>query len=174
MHGLTAMALPVGVGRLISVCVRGGSTLVADQSHRQEYYLLMASDEDIKALARLVVNNRSLTSVAFGVLNDFARLIEPTVKRCSITGCKEMATVHHVDLQIDTCDHCAAAAIHRAGKGIGVNPSDSLSFLRLCIADEERWVDLPNAEQIRRLREYVQELRKNDEPVPPSDSAELH
>lgn len=135
----------------------------------------MASDEDIKAMARIVLRHKQLIEVTLGITADLALMFEPTLERCSHRGCKEAATVQQVDVKVKMCDYHAAAAMLRAKANLlEGDPNDALIMLRVRAADEECWVDLPNAVAIRRLQVYVQELRKNDEPLPPADRAEYH
>lgn len=138
----------------------------------------MASDEEMKALAKLTLRNKLLVEILFGVSNDFAQLIEPTLKRCEHSKCSCPATVYHVDLKVKMCDYHAAAGLVRARANLTTNDAntltDPLTLLRLRLASEECWIDLPNAVQIRRLHEYVKELQKNDEPESPTLEVELH
>jgi hypothetical protein len=138
----------------------------------------MASDEELRAVARMAVRNKLLNDILFGVSNDFARLIEPTLKRCEHSRCKKAATVVQVDLKVHMCDYHAASGVVIARRNLMSNPdntiTDPVTLLRLRLATDECWADLPNAEQIRRLQEYTWELQKGDEPSPPVDPAELH
>jgi len=174
------MALPVGVGSLIRICVRGFNSLVADLKivSRGGTIFFMASDDETGALVKLTLRNKYLVDILFGVANDFARLIEPNLIRCEHSKCKRPATVIHADLKVKMCDYHAAAGLVKARQSLTTNDAntltDPLTVLRLRLASEECWVDLPNAVQIRRLQEYVQELSKNDEPDPPTDPAEHH
>lgn len=135
----------------------------------------MASDEDIKALAKIALAQKVQINALFGVCNDFACLIETALQRCEHSRCKDAATVMQVDVKVKMCDYHAAAAMLRARANLlQGDPNDALVLLRARSADEECWVDLPNAVLIRRLGLYVNELRKNDEPEPPADKAEFH
>lgn len=134
----------------------------------------MASEEDIKALARIVLRHKQLIEVTLGITADLSMVLEPTLERCCQTGCKDPATVTQIDLQTRMCDYHAAAAMIRARENLKQAPEDELTLLRVRLADEECWTDLPNAPAIRRLHVYVQELRKYDEPAPPLDKAECH
>jgi hypothetical protein len=54
-------------------------------------------------------------------------------------------------------------------------PSEELAPLRVRLADEKCWRDLPDATRIRRIVEYVEELRKGDEESEPAiDISEYH
>jgi len=141
----------------------------------------MASDEEIRALARLTIQNKALIDIVFGVTNDFACLIEPTLERCARTGCKHAATVTQVDTRVKMCDNCAAGCIvrakHRFKESLQDDKTslqDGITLLRLRAADEETWLDLPDAPRIRRLCQYVDYLKKDDEVSPPTDPAEMH
>lgn len=134
----------------------------------------MASDDDIKALARIVLRHKQLIEVTLGITADLALVFEPMLARCAHTNCKDVATVVQIDSQTRMCDYHAAAAMIRARENLRSDPSDELTLLRVRLADEECWVDLPNAPAIRRLQVYVQELQKNDEPLPPLNKAECH
>ena len=134
----------------------------------------MADDEGLAVLARLVLRHKALIDVGFGVMNDFARLIEPTLPRCDGHRCKNAATVKHVDTHFKMCDYCAAKAIVLSKRNLTDSLLDAVNLLRLRCADSENWIDLPNATQIRRITEYVFELTKNEEQDPPSDPSERH
>lgn len=134
----------------------------------------MASDADIAALAKIVLKHKTLIEVALGVTADFALMFEPTLERCCHTGCKSAATIQQIDLKVKYCDYHAASGMMVARKKLLNDPEDELNLLRMRLADEETWTDLPNAIAIRRLQVYVQELRKNDEIPPPADKAECH
>jgi hypothetical protein len=133
----------------------------------------MASDEEINALIKVTLRQKVELNAAFSVLNDFARFIEPTLERCHLAHCKNAATVKQVDTHIKLCDGCAARAIYLSRQNLDDTLS-GINVLRIRCASTEHWIDLPNAVQIRRLKEYVWELRKNEEPDPPADPSELH
>lgn len=122
----------------------------------------MVSDDEIRALAKLTLRHKVLLELSFDIIDDLAELMIPQLKTCSC-DCKEPATVRHIDADIIACDAHAAQAIVRARSGLE-DPR---------LADEEHWIDVPHARRVRRLKEYVDFLRKNDELVP-SARAELH
>jgi hypothetical protein len=121
----------------------------------------MAADHDPIVL-RTLIRHSDLINVLIGISTDFAFMIEPTLKRCSSEGCVEPATCKHVDLGVIMCDACAARAIVNASKNINTNPNDELNLIRVRLADDTCWIDLDDAERVRRLRHYVTVLRDND------------
>lgn len=131
------------------------------------YYHLMVSDEEIRALARLVLRNKMLLDAAFMMLSDFTQLIEPTLKCCMNPGCKIPATVRHVDAGVQMCDYHAAESMVNAQI---TNSHASVDH----VGDEERWIDLPNAQAIRHLLEYAYAIRKDEEVEAPIDPTEYH
>lgn len=135
----------------------------------------MASDDDVKALARIILHHESLIDGAYRICGDFARLLEPALERCSHSCCKDAATVMQVDVKVKMCDyHAARSMIMAKANLLAGDPNDALVLLRARAADEQCWVDLPNSELIRRLSLYVNQLRKNDAPEPPANKAEFH
>lgn len=139
----------------------------------------MAGDEDIRALARLALRQKALLELSFDIISDLIVLTVPNLERCHHNACKEPATVKHVDLNINMCDAHAAATIVHAKTNIKNVESDMLDFAQqslaqnTCLANEDTWIDLPNAERVRRLKDYVDFIIKNDE-VLPTSRIELH
>jgi hypothetical protein len=127
----------------------------------------MENPEHLALLMRMAIRNGQAIDVLFGVANDFACLVEAGLERCARTGCREPATVQQVDLNVRMCDACAAAAIVRATKNINTDHRDALNLVRTRIANDDCWLDLPDAVRVRRIRDYVLMLKKNDEPDPP-------
>lgn len=134
----------------------------------------MASDEEFKALLRATLRHKLMIDILFGVCNDFATMLEPTLLRCEHSRCSAPATVTHVDVKMKMCDYHAAAGIMQARANALKDPTSNLIALRARLADPENWIDLPNADVIRRLDQYVNELRKSNEPEPPVDRTECH
>lgn len=136
----------------------------------------MLTPEQFEKLLKLTLQHDNHIDILFGITNDFACLIEQTLERCSRDNCKSAATVRHSEFGVVMCDHCAATTMIRARENIRQNLTDVLIIqtLRLAMMSEDLWVDLPNAERIRKVTGYVEHLTKNDEPVPPQDPTELH
>lgn len=133
----------------------------------------MATSDDISMLAKHLLEHKTLISVLFGVSNDFVRLIEHALDHCSHEGCHCPATVRHADMGIKFCDYHAATAVVNAQKHLS-NNTTSEPILMTRFIEDDCWLDLPNAEQIRRVVAYVNELRKNEEPELPLDSSQCH
>jgi hypothetical protein len=133
----------------------------------------MTSEEIAKMLKLLVNNTRSIDAI-FGVINDYACLIEVQLPRCVHIGCDQAATVRHASLKVDMCDAHAAVVITKAIKNVTLDCNDQLDFFRALVANEELWLDMPNAVRIRRLTDYVSMLQRDDERAPPADPNQLH
>lgn len=131
----------------------------------------MMTPEEIAKLIRTVLRNDNHINILFGIANDFACLIEQALPRCVREGCTAAATVKHRDLDVRFCDRCAARTIVRAKQNIQHQVVDSISHLRENMGDEERWIDLPNAERIRRVCNYVDVLVQDDVSA---ETPELH
>lgn len=114
--------------------------------------------EQLEALIRLVTNNTHCIDVLFDVANDFACLIELGLERCSNRDCKEPATVEHATYKHKMCDRCAAKAIVKVQSEYA----------------ESLWVDVNDAVRIRKLRDYVLALKRNDEPSEEERLDNLH
>ena len=134
----------------------------------------MLGPEHLAALLKLVVRNGQSVDVLFGVVNDFACLIESRLERCSHLGCEEPASVRHLGLGLRYCDYHAARIMMKARKNVGRDGDLNMNLLRAQVMDEEAWVDLPDAHRIRRLRDYVLIIKRNDEPDPPENREEMH
>ena len=123
----------------------------------------MSDSEHIKLLLNTAIKHTRELSTAFGVIGDFACLIEEGLPRCFHPGCVNPATIKHPAIGMPMCDECGARTIVNANASL--NLPDDLGVLRDAIktvADEQSWIDLPNATRIRRLVEYVSMLTKDD------------
>jgi hypothetical protein len=97
----------------------------------------MLTPEELAILVKLVASNTRHVDVLFGVVNDFACLIETQLERCCHTGCREPATVEQSDLKIRMCDACAAAACVRAAKNLTSDAADPLNMMRVAVANDD-------------------------------------
>jgi len=129
------------------------------------------TQEQLRTLLRLALKNGHMLDLVMAVIEDMVHVIVPTFARCQKESCRRAATVIHVDLNVKLCDRHAAGAIVKARADIRPEP-DNLTIVRARLGDEECWIDLPNAERIRRLDEVLIELEKND--VDEFDSARYH
>jgi hypothetical protein len=124
----------------------------------------MSDSEHVKLLLNTAIKHTRELSTAFGVIGDFACLIEENLPRCFHPGCRHPATVKHPAIGTPMCDECAARTIVNAAASL--NLPDDMGALRDAIksvSDEQSWIDLPNATRIRRLVDYVSMLTKDDE-----------
>lgn len=114
----------------------------------------MATDENdlvgrLANLETVVLRHEKLISVILGAITDHACLVEHGLMRCDQESCSDPATVHYSN-SIFLCDyHCAM---------IVVTQNDA----------ENQWVDLPDAVRIRRIRDYVDLVKRYDEPEAPA------
>lgn len=98
---------------------------------------------------------------------DMTRLVEPMLEKCAREGCDDAATVRHITFGVKHCDHCTAMVIVKARQNLG--EPDGFDELRYSLIDEDCWVDVPNAEAIRRMREHLDIARCDEEPDMPED-----
>jgi hypothetical protein len=117
----------------------------------------MADRPDVKvALAKLVMRHERLINALSDGFFDVVKLLIPQVERCNAGECSVPATVRHKRLNVAMCDHHCAAAIVNAEKNlIKSQPRDTLNSIRGTLMKEEDWDDVPNAESIRRLTDYL-------------------
>ena len=118
----------------------------------------MVTNED---LMKELLQHKALINALLILSCDFARLIECTLERCTSENCNNAATVQHVNLRVKFCDYHAAEAVVNAQKYIREGTSED-AFAN-SFAEDNFWVDLPNAEQIRRIFTYVNELKKYEQ-----------
>lgn len=129
-----------------------------------QYNVPMSSD-DIVALAKLAARQAQTISLISLQLADQACLIEPHLPKCSKCE-REACTVEHVHLKLRLCDRCAAESIVKAGRayvdGYLVDPKDPMNDVRGSLMNENDWVDLPDADKIRRVTDYVHIIKQLD------------
>lgn len=126
------------------------------------YNVYMSSDE-IVALAKLAARQAMLINLISLQLADQACMIEPHLPRCSKCQ-REPVTVEHKHLKVQVCDRCAAESIVVSGRayvdGYLANPDDPLNDVRSSLMNENDWVDLPDADKIRRIVDYVKGIKE--------------
>jgi len=131
----------------------------------------MASLFDL--LTKLTLKNDNMIGVLSQGFAEHAALMLQTLERCACNGCKQAATVRHQTLGIHCCDHCAARLITKSRKNAGVDTNVNLNLLRKSVAEEELWIDLPNALGIRRAQDLVtMSSYQNESDVPERGSME--
>ena len=119
--------------------------------------------DDIVVLAKIAVRQANLINLISMQLADQACLLLPTLHKCN--KCQnEPATVEHIDLKIQLCERCAAETIVSSGRsyvdGYIANPDDPINDARYSLMNEDHWVDLPDADKIRRLVIYVNVIKE--------------
>lgn len=124
----------------------------------------MSSDE-IVALARLVARQAYILNLTSLQLADQACLLEPRLERCE--KCKaEPVTVTHRHLNVRVCDRCAAESIVKSARayvdGYLANPDDPLNDVRQSLMDENDWLDVHDADKIRRVCDYAKIVKELD------------
>lgn len=133
----------------------------------------MPTPDDFAKIAKLLLNHERTLDVLLGAITDHACLIEGGMKRCSTPQCKDIATVISPDAINHVCDrHCAMEIIF-AKKMVSTCATNTL-YRTLKFADENCWIDLPDAVRIRRIRDYVEMVKRNDELDPPVHSEQRH
>lgn len=123
------------------------------------------ADDDIVALAKLAARQARLLELISLQLADQACLLEPHLPKCS--KCSEFpVTVEHIHLKVRVCDRCAAESIVTAGRayvdGYLANPDDPLNEVRGSLMNENDWVDIPDADKIRRIIDYVKIIKERE------------
>ena len=120
------------------------------------------ADEELVAIAKLVARQSRLINLASLQLADNACFIETLLAHCGKCNSR-LATVEH-SIGCKLCDRCASETIVRSGRnfvdGYINDPKDPLNAARSSLMDENAWVDLPNAERIRRLDDYVRIIKE--------------
>lgn len=99
------------------------------------------------------------------IISDLIQLMIPHMKKCSSINCYEPATVQHVDIHTPLCDYHCAQVIISSAKKILSDPDDKLNNLRYSLIREEDYVDLKDAEKIRRCVDYIRLHVKSDNEV---------
>lgn len=115
--------------------------------------------DDVVTLAKLAVRHANLINLISAQLADHACFVKPMLPRCQKCSI-EPITVEHALLNIKACDRCAAEMMVRSSRayvdGYIVDPSDPFNDVRLSLLNENDWVDVDNADKIRRLIDYVE------------------
>lgn len=133
------------------------------ESKRADLPYNVTMSDDIVALAKLAVRQANLINLLSLQLADQACLIEPKLERCPKCHV-EPITVEHLLLKVKLCDRCAAESIVKSGRNYVdayiANPDDPLNVARASMMNENEWVDLPDAEKVRRLVDYVKIIKE--------------
>jgi hypothetical protein len=111
----------------------------------------MTNDNENRLMAKAILRNATLINLLLNAASDHARIIMGVVPRCGME-CSSPATISHPKLPVQYCDRHAAEIIVKASKGLTAQE----------LSREDDWLDLPNAEHIRRLDDHVTELKKHD------------
>lgn len=123
------------------------------------------SDSDIVALAKLAARQAQTIALITLQLADQACVIEPHLPRCGKCN-TDPCTVEHRHLKLKLCDRCAAESIVKAGRnyvdGYIANPNDPLNDVRGSLMNENDWLDLPDADKVRRIVDYVRIIKELD------------
>lgn len=128
-------------------------------------YNVNVADDEIVALAKLAARQAKLIELISLQLADQACLIEPHLPKCS--KCNELpVTVEHRFLHVKVCDRCAAESIVTSGRayvdGYLANPDDPLNDVRGSLMNENDWVDVADADKIRRIIDYVKIIKERE------------
>ena len=119
--------------------------------------------DELVALAKLVARQAYVLNLASLQLADQAVLIEKSLPRCE--KCQELpCTVEHRHLHVKLCDRCAAESIFTSSRayvdGYLANPEDPLNDVRQSLMDENDWLDMPDAEKVRRVVDYARIIKE--------------
>lgn len=118
---------------------------------------------DIKTLLKVATAHQRLLNLMSLQLADQACLIEHHLPKCS--RCEHnIATVEHLTSKVRVCDKCAARVIVASSReyveGCAANPDDPINVAKSSLMNENDWVDMPDAEKIRRLMDYVDIIKE--------------
>jgi hypothetical protein len=122
----------------------------------------MSNDYDnIKHLASLIAKQSIILSIALNAIVDQACLLESALDKCSQCNI-ELATLEHNHTHVKLCDRCAAEQIYSSLKSILNDNNPDLNDQLFIVANEKNWVDVKNAEKIRRVTQYTKAARDLD------------
>jgi hypothetical protein len=119
--------------------------------------------EQLLAFAKLVVRHETIIGALAQNAADSSVLMAQLLKPC--TRCsKQPATVtnEHLGELSCVCDRCAAEVAVNAAKHFTADLDDPLNLLRGSLMREEDWHDVPHADKVRRLMDYVNVLQLLD------------
>jgi hypothetical protein len=119
----------------------------------------MAHDDDFDAVVKLIVKHDKLISLLARGVADHACFIAPLITRCCKEGFDQPATVEHRELAYKMCDHCAAETVCKSGRNFTADLNDAVNLARGLLMQEDLWIDMPDADKIRRLVEYIDAIR---------------
>lgn len=116
-------------------------------------------------LAKLVARQGQIMNIMTAAIADQTSLLVDLLPRCTRTGCTAPATVSHKSITAARfCDQCAARSIVSAAERQRAEPENgTVGELRATITSVDDWIDLPKAEQTRRLVAYSEALNKIDQ-----------
>ena len=124
-------------------------------------------DEELVALAKLIARHSTLINLVSLQLADQACALVPCLARCGRCD-SDPITVEHRHTGIQACDRCAAEMIVASGRtyvdAYVANPDDPLNEARYSLMNEDNWVDLPDAQKIRRIVDYVRIIKQSEAP----------
>lgn len=104
------------------------------------YHVLMDNETD-KALIELLLRHDKLMNIMAASFADLAALVHEMVPQCQHEGCDGRGTMKHDEKSTLLCDRHTAEAI------LDIDDPSST---------EEHWVEVANADCIRRTAQYVQ------------------
>jgi|SRR5579863_2924524 len=119
-------------------------------------------------LTKLVLRHENLTNVLAQGFAEHAELILNRYAKCGRCG-EAVATVRHITLGLEYCDHCAACIINKARRSIGGNCDLNFVLMLGHVMDDEAWIDLPGAIGLRRAQDLVNLVNKDVEPDLPDN-----
>lgn len=122
----------------------------------------MQGEDDITTIARLLAHHAKMINLISLQLGDQACLLAPSLVRCGRCDI-EPITVEHRHMGLQACDRCAAELIVRSGRNYVEaycsDPNDPLNEARSSLMNEDDWLDLPNADKVRRITDYVRIIK---------------
>lgn len=117
-----------------------------------------------KKIAELIIQQTIMISGLANIVADLITMNVASLELCEKCK-KDPVTVEHKHVLTRMCDKCAAESIVLSGKnyakGFMENPDDPLNTVRSSLMLDENWVDIKNAELVRRLVEYAKIVQKD-------------
>lgn len=121
--------------------------------------------DEIAVLAKLAIRQAQIINLLALQLADQACLLVPHLQRCGKCNV-EPVTVEHVHTKVRLCDRCWAELIVNSSRAY-INsyvqdPNDPLNDVRTSSTNENDWVNLPDADKIRRMIDYVKIIKESE------------
>lgn len=137
-------------------------------------------DDDILNIAKIVISQSKILNLLTIQLAEQSYLIKFQLPQCQHCG-NSPITVEHIKLKIQVCDRCAARIIVKTRNDSEqkvkfdnlVMDENKLGNLDKLGDEDSNWVDLPIADKIRLLVDYLDIIDSNSNKVE-IDFSQIH